>query len=119
MPSTPTTRGRGNGAGASHAETPVLLWIAFEEEGICYGVCLNRYMVATAPSRPELEAAIAEMMDAHIETSGDLGIVPFAHLPQAPAEYWSRWLELTSQRPFKIVAPAPGVQRPPIQLAAA
>jgi len=116
MKRTPSTRGE---VGAAlTAETYVLFWLAFKEGEVHYGICLNRYMVATAPSERELEEAIMTMVDAHMGASGELGIVPFAHLPQAPAEYWARWLEVTSRAPLKTLVPARGAHWPPLQLAA-
>lgn len=69
---------------------PSLRFVSFEEDGIFYGVCLNRFMMATAPDADLLTETIADMIHAHIEASHHLGVPPFAHLPQAPAEYWER-----------------------------
>jgi hypothetical protein len=116
MEHTPSTRG--DVGAALTAETYVLFWLAFREGEVHYGVCLNRYMVATAPSQNKLEDAIMEMVGAHMAASGELGIVPFAHLPQAPAEYWARWLEVTSRAPLKTLVTSRGAHWPPLQLAA-
>lgn len=119
MTRTPATGGEATGPGAGvHADTPVLLGVSFEEDGMYYGVCLNRFMMTITETFEELEGAIVAMIDDHIEASQELGVPPFAHLPNAPREYWTLWLRLTADgAPLKTLQPPPGRERPPLQIA--
>jgi predicted RNase H-like HicB family nuclease len=118
MDRTPRARGRAVGPDLPHASTPLLLGIAFEEDGVYYGVCLNRYLMTVAPSLEEVEDAIVEMLDAHVEACEELGQVPFEGLPEAPLEYWRLWLAWTGKgAPIKTLESPPGQHRPSLQIA--
>lgn len=69
-----------------------LVGVVFEEDGECYAVCLNHFLMTSAPSRREIPDAIRRMLRAHVAACAHQGLDPFEDLAPAPEKYWRMFL---------------------------
>lgn len=62
--------------------------VLFQEGDWWVGQCLDHDIVAQAKSVKDLAYEIQKAVIGHIVVSRQEGLVPFASLPKAPAQYW-------------------------------
>ena len=94
---------------------PVLFGLRYEQDGLFYGVCLNKFLMTFTDSAASLTQAIQEMVDTHIAACEEMGRMPFDGLHSAPRKYWDLWLERSRHKHPRLELLEAAGHRPAIQ----